>query len=802
MSTVHIWSNMETERPRRVSRVERRRLRLSTLARRSGLDPRREVLIAQRNGRWVYQRDWRHTLVGRDDVIAFVIMPTGQTGRTIAQVAVLIAAVVIAGPLGGAAALGGALGIGTTAATALIVGGVSLAGSYAVNALLPLPAPNAPGLSSSLSDIDANSPTYAFTVSSQQNLPRLGGKIPEWFGYHRVIPDLAATAWWEWADGRQTLYQTLCLTKGYLDVEKIELGRTPVESFEQIDHALFEPGDVADLFEPEVYQAPDVGGITLNAPNDLVASDDGIYGPFAVLPSGQQTRRIGVDIHFPRGLYLSGSGGSLSAKTVQWRLEARKIDDGGAPLGSWFTVANETFNASPSASNTSTPEAGITGEFRGGGYAATNKLNSPLTVSYRYELADAARYECRMRRLDNKDLSALAGHDVSWAGLRGFLGGGTYGDVTVLQMAILATASVNDRTTRQIAVTGTRKLPVYDAETETWSAPVATRSIAWAVAHVLRDTNGGRLADSQFDLEHLLALHAVWEERGNYFDYYASAPRQLWDMLQTILRCGRATPFRQGSQVRFYRDAPQTLSATGFSRENIVQHTLRINYRLPEPDDDADGIEVKFFDKRTWNFNTLRKKFAGSGTPLRPIARALDGCIEVATAQEELDYYVAEYNLRPISAEFDTEREGMWPAYGDLVYLAHDSPRWGLSNRVIDWNAGTRTVTLFSPPIWTFAKPADGGAWYARIRDKKGRLSAQVLIDDAPTSTSIVLHTAPVYENGSPFDFTLSDTELLHVLIGQASDAPRRALFRGMRPRQGSVCSVQVVLEDDGVHVN
>jgi len=141
MATIHIFTNMETAAPQQASRVFPRRMRLSTAARRSGLDPRREVLIAQRNGRWVRQRDWSQTLVGKNDVVKFVVIPgKGDTLRTVALLAVLVMAVVVAGPLGGSAWLAGAgLGLSATQAGALIIGGAMIAGSYAINALIPLP---------------------------------------------------------------------------------------------------------------------------------------------------------------------------------------------------------------------------------------------------------------------------------------------------------------------------------------------------------------------------------------------------------------------------------------------------------------------------------------------------------------------------------------------------------------------------------------------------------------------------------------------------------------------------------------
>lgn len=807
MAVVHILTNIESRAPKTETRLlpPGRRLRLSTVARRHGLDPRRVAVMAQRNGRLVLQKNWRKTLVGKNDVVKFSILPAGKSvWRTVAMLAVVVVSAFV-GPwlagsvLGLTGAIGTAVGAGLTAATAL-------AGTYALNALLPIPQQNAAGVGASAFGSDIAAPTYAFTLSAQQNAARLGGAIPEWFGYHRVVPDLAATAWWEFENGRQIFRQTLCCTRGEIDVEKIELGRTPISTFEEISTKLVGPGEVADLFPPEVYQSPEVSSIVNGAPNDLDPGDDGVYGPFAVCPPGQATRDIGFDWSFPRGAALQNEAGLLSPKTFRWRIEAQPIDDAGAPTGDWFTVAEELFDATANYPNVTTPAAGVTGELLPGGYTDTNKLMSPLTITYRYTLPTAARYQVRTRRLDGKDTSTRAGHELAWTGLRAFLGGdGRYGDVTILQVEITATASVSARAARQIAVTGTRKLPIYDPETKAWSEPQPTRSIAAAAAHVYRSENGGALPDENIDLETLFTLGALWEERGDYFDYYASAQSDCWEFGKTILRCGRAVPFRQGDIVRTHRDALQTVPETGFSRENIVQQSMKISYRTPGPNEEYDGFEIRYFDSRTWNFNTLRKAFFTDAAPLRPRRMPGDGMTGMAHVQRELDYLVEEYKRRPISLSFDTEMEGLYPSYGDLVLVSHDTPTWGQSNRVIAWDAETLTIDLFRPPIWEPSQPTSAeDGWFVRIRDKRGRFSAQVVVTAAPTSTRIVLNNAPVYESGAPFPIAdLSDTEFLHVMFGRADDAPRLALVREMTPRSdGRICSMKVVLEDPGVHVN
>ncbi len=789
MSVAYIHSNIVSAARARKAVFVKRSLRLSTLARRAGLDPRREAVIAQLNGRWVLQRDWHGKICARCDVVHFIVLPQGNALRSIAQIAVLVIAAIAApflvAPLG-------LTGAALSAATAVATGALAIAGSYAVNALIPLPRQDAPGIST----VKIDSPTYAFSIAAQNNQARLGGAIPEWFGRHRVVPDLAATAWWEWSGGVQTLYQTFCLSKGEIAVEDVQLGRTSASTFEDVAYQVFSPNTPPSLFEPNVYQSPDVSSVTLNAPNDLPgAYDDGVYGPFAAVPAGQTSARIGIDIAFPRGLF-GVSGSSLVAKSAQWRIETSVIDDLGTQIGPWFVVANETFNADPGATNTSSPESGIVGQFMGGGYAATTKMNSPLTVSYRYTLPQAARYQVRLRRLDNKDLSVNAGHEVVWSGLRSFLGYADFGDVTILQVRIRATASVNARSARQVAVIGTRKLPMWNGTA--WSAPAPTRSIAWAAAYVIRSENGGRQADANIDLDWLRQYDQVFAARGDTFNYYASEQRPLWEFLQTVLRCGRSVPYRQANRIRFFRDEPQSIPVVGFSRENIVARSLRIDYRLPQSEDEYDGFEIRFLDERTWNFNTLRKAFAGSAPPLNPQSLPLDGATDVNHVRRELDYMVAEHNLRPVILSFDTELEGLIPSRGDLVIVQHDAPRYGISNRVLSWDASTRTVELLRPPVWTF-----GAGWQARIRDRMGRYSAPVAVVEAPSSTAIVLAQDPVYEDGSPFDLAQPQSEFLHIVLGQAEDAPRRALVLETSPRQnGRVISIRAVIDDPNVHVN
>jgi hypothetical protein len=71
MAYIHVISNLTSSLPRRATSHERRKLTLSTLARRNGIDARRQPVVCSRNGQWISQKQWRRVCARRDDVVVF-----------------------------------------------------------------------------------------------------------------------------------------------------------------------------------------------------------------------------------------------------------------------------------------------------------------------------------------------------------------------------------------------------------------------------------------------------------------------------------------------------------------------------------------------------------------------------------------------------------------------------------------------------------------------------------------------------------------------------------------------------------
>lgn len=269
--------------------------------------------ICLKNGHPVLRSDWAVTKV--EGAIIFVALPQGGGGgggknplRTVLMIAVMVVANVYGGPLASALGFSGSLG------TAVASAGIALAGSVLVNALVPLPTPNVPTAGS------LNSPSPTYSLQAQGNYARLTQPIPVVYGHHLVFPDFASTPYAEYVDHDQYLHQLHVIGMGEYEIHQIRIEDTPIQSFAEIQAQVILPGGINTLFNHDVVTAPEVAGQELIA---LADPGGAVVGPFTVNPPQTQVSHIGIDVLMLRGLYYANDDGSLSAKSVQWRVIAR-----------------------------------------------------------------------------------------------------------------------------------------------------------------------------------------------------------------------------------------------------------------------------------------------------------------------------------------------------------------------------------------------------------------------------------------------------------------------------------------------
>lgn len=706
--------------------------------------------VCIKNGTPVLRADWAVTPI--DGVVLFITLPQGGGGggggknplRTVLMIAVMVVATVYGGPLG--ASLGFSGNLATAVGSAIIM----TAGSALVSALVPLPTPNMPSFAGSGGSLAQPSPTYS--LQGQGNYARLAQPIPVVYGRHLVYPDLAATPYGEYQGNEQFLHQLHCIGLGEYDIEQIRIEDTPMSSFEEVTYQIVPPGSAVTLFNPDVVTAPEVAG------QELLAGT--WTGGFAINPADSEVTHVGIDILLPRGLYYANDAGGLDSRSASWKVEARAIDAEGDSVGDWFMLGSESLTAA---------------------------TTTPQRRTYLYPVA-AGRYEVRATRLDGKDTNSRAGHEVRWGEARGYLAGGvTFPDnVTLLAIRMRATDNLSQRSSRLINCIVTRKLPVWSVESG-WSAPLPTRSIAWAFADILRASYGAKLPDARIDLAALAQLDQVWASRGDQFDGVFDQQVTVWEALTRVARCGRAVPFLQGGIVRLVRDEARLLPVALFSPRNIVKNSLKIQYVMPG-EETADAVTVEFFSSRTWKPDEVTVSLPGSSSD-NPAKLRLFGCITEAHAVREGLYLAAANRYRRRIITLRTELEGLIPTYGDLIAIAHDMPSWGAGGEIVAWDADTKTATLSEPAAFVAEQPH-----VMALRRRDGGVSGPYAVTPGSDAQQVVFIDLPdiAIETGL-------SAERTHFACGVAEQWSLLARVIAVRPR-GEQVEITCVAEHPAVH--
>lgn len=524
----------------------------------------------------------------------------------------------------------------------------------AVVIVATMPKPRTP------SELPEADPVY--DLKGQRNQIRLASPIEVPYGRCRLYPSYAARAYNKYAGNEQYQYQLFCLGQGYYEIGDIFIEDTPIENFQDVEYAFYEPGQPATLFPDNVITSDEVAAIQLFGPNE--PEYDSWVGGFTLNPAFTLANSIELDLTFPQGLYLANDNGSLGNKTVTASFEYRALDNTGAPVGGWSLLHN---------------------------FSKTMATSTPQRFTVSVPVAPG-RYEVRGRRTNNKDTSTRCANTLMWDAVRAFLPSTKdYGDVTILAVSSRASNNLNDRSSNRINMVATRKLRSWNKATQTWNARAATRSIAWAFADLFQASYGGQLEDSKLDLDALADLDVVYTALGRNFDYVFDQKMTVWEAARTIGRAGRALPMINGSRVTLLRDSAKTLPTAVFNQENIVANSFKLEIKLPGIDE-YDSVEVEYVDQDTWKQETLLCTLEG-GTTDNPDKVQLFGCTDRDWAYREGLYIRAQRRYLRENVTFRTGMEGHIPSYGDLIAVSHDLPRWGSGGFLLEINGSILTLS-------------------------------------------------------------------------------------------------------------
>lgn len=726
----------------------------------SALAPKgnRPVICAV-NGRWQPRAAWGRRL--RDgDVVAFVVLPQGGGGgsnplRLVLSLAISFWAPWAAGQLLGTNTVASALsaiGMSSQTFVGIASGAISLVANGIVNALIPAPKPPSGHQSAGLA---TPSPTYS--LSAQGNSARLGQPIPVLYGRHMIYPDFGAMPYAEFAGNEQFLYQLLVLGQGEYDIEAIRIEDTPVSSFEEITYEIIPPGGQVTLFPSRVVTSVEVAGQEALTSTTL--------GPFVASAAGDLCDTLGVDVVMPKGLYYANDDGGLTAIAAAWKVEARAIDDLGAPVGGWFVLGTQSKTAA---------------------------TTTPIRLSFRYGVP-LGRYEVRFTRTNTKETDSRYGHDLNWSGLRAYLPGQQmYGNVTLVAMRMRSSNNLSGQASRKVNMIVTRKLQTWTSGVGWSVAATPTRSIAWAIADMLRATYGGELPDGRVDLDGLAALDTAWAARGDTFDAVFDSQGTVMESVGLAARAGRAIPYQQGGLVYVVRDEAASLPVALFSQRNIVRNSVKLDYIMPS-DETADAVDVTYFDSAIWAERTVRAALPGAPPGQKPYLMKIFGATNRDQAWREGMYAAACNRYRRRFVTFSTEMEGLIPAPGDLIAVQHDTPRWGQSGEIVAWDAATLTATLSDPLDWSAAGPHS-----LAFRTRRGGVCGPFSASPGADAHHVLLLDWVLGSDPDPD--TGPEWERAHYAFGPTGAQYIRCRVLGLRPRSSEIVEVSAVVESDYVH--
>lgn len=722
------------------------------------------------NEEWLPRPEWDR-VVGANDNLAFVTLPAGGDSgkdvlRGVLQIAIVAVAVYFAGPAG--------LGLTGYGLAAARIGAYVVAG-YLSSVIIP--PQTATSSASGITNLGDVSPTYSLTA--QGNQARLDQPEPCLYGYHKITPDFAAATYTEYRDNDLWLYQLFSLGVGQSEVEEIGIEQTPVwtladgytGNFSDVEIEIVPPGQPVTLFPANVISSIEVSGQILLGTNE---EDAGWVGPFPACPAGKTVNRIATDFVWQQGQFRISDVGTVESVVTSLRVEARLIDDYGDPLDDWIELSDQD-------------------------YSFAKREQQRVTVSSNVL---TGRWEVRALRTNDAGTDDQTYDEVIWQGMRGYVPStNTFARITALAVAMRATNQLSSTTARRFYTRQTRMLPVYNAETETWSAPVATRKISAAAADILRnDVYGWGRADSEIDLERLASLETTWTARGESFDGVFDQRSNVWAALNDVLHVGRSYAVQVGGTVSFVRDEQRSVKRLMLTPRNIKRGSFGIDFAHYDKDTPDDAI-IRYFDERVWSWRSVRCTLPGS-TSLNPVTKTVFGITDRTRAWRYGMHLIADNKYRRVFPSATTELEGRFVKRGDLVQVSHPLVEWGRSADVVAFDAATRRLTLSTPALldadadtYLALKMPDGGGW-GPVLVTSGASDYELIADEDDLAAAII-------DGGDWADFIVplnGDMEPTVAVWGAADTFLKDCLLTGARSAGDDAMTLELVVDDPRVY--
>lgn len=586
-----------------------------------------------------------------------------QIVMQVAIIALSVAAAYYAPGLVGVAAdtLAGSIVAGLSGA------GVMMLGTMITGALFPARMPQG---QVGASGAEQASPTYG--INADGNQARLYQPEPEGFGRMKIVPDFVANTWTHYSGNDQIGYFVYGLGRGRYEVESLQFGETVfwrdgslVEGtgYEIQDIEFVEPGNPVTIFPDNVITSAEVSGQALFAPND--EEYQGAAGPYATNPAGTATNKLLFDFIFQQGIGWYDDEGRLQECQVAWSIEYQRVDDFGNPLSEWAVLDSLSFKGA-----TLTPQ----------------RLTKEYAVA-------PGRYQCRARRVSETRGDGRTMDSLLWAAMRAMLPGTYAYPQSCVAFSIRATNALTHNASRQFAAIVTRKLPLYDRKTKTWSDEVPTRSWAAAVAHVCRCSWGGRLDDAHIDLDALWSIDETLQAKGWHYDGYIDGAYLVWTLINEMCQSQCVMPRLVGPVLSFVMDAPERPPSFALTPRTIVRDSFNVEY-ITWSDDMPDDVTLDYVDAA----HGFQQRDVTASLPesesREPASLSIIGITDRDHAHDVAVAYAAHNRWQRIAVTCRTEALGRIVNRGDICTVAHPRFKNTASGVVASWREPLLELTL------------------------------------------------------------------------------------------------------------
>lgn len=555
--------------------------------------------------------------------------------RTVGFIAISVLSYGVAGAIGGF--WGGVAGVG-----------VGMAGSLALNALIPPVLPDVEG---------GSGPERIGAITGQSNQLGRFSPIPRLYGQKTFYPPVPMTALPFTELVGEDQYQRMMVVLGYgplsiggviagagralitestsLTGNPIKIGDTAIDQFTDVEFEIGDPDDVTLYTDSYVEQTV---GATINPAANPTSDDDTVTDNVTLTRTTEpDTDEIILEVFFGALFTVSDNG------NTRWA----KVD---------FQV-----HYSPAGAATWT----LAKSFQVGSIE-----RKPIRRGVHFKFPTPGEYDVRLTRVQTfyaREASYFA--DCTWTVLRSIernVQPFNVDNTVVMALRIKATDQLGGRIDR-LSVNATSVLPVWDGTS--WSEE-ATRNPAWVYADIFTGTATRNAAPkSKVDTAALLAWGEWCGTNGLYFDEVFDAEGTVMDRAREVAAAGLGSwNVTDSALISIVRDQVQTSRMVVTPRNSFdfamrysfhnIPHALRVQFT------DADTLERT---ERIVYDDGYDESNATKYEQLQTL-----GVSNADQAWKLGRYHLAQLRLRPETYTFGQDIQHLLLNRGDTFNLSHD----------------------------------------------------------------------------------------------------------------------------------